>query len=128
MSTEYFVDANGAYLGAFVDGATSPEGAVNAPYAPDDARQVWDGSAWSAIPTPAPVPPSPREWLERLSPTTQQAISAAAIANPSILLWLLKASGSTAIDVTLAETVAGVGALVTAGVLTTSEQALLLTP
>ena len=47
--TKYFVDGNGAYLGGF-DGAEPPAGAVEVSEAPDDARQVWDGKAWSAAP------------------------------------------------------------------------------
>jgi hypothetical protein len=72
------------------------------------------------------VPPSPREWLERLSADKQAAISAAAVANPAILLWLLKAAGTPQIDVTATETVAGVAALVSVGVLTSADQTVLL--
>lgn len=78
--------------------------------------------------TPLPVPPTPRAWLERLSPATQAAIAAAGASNPTILLWLLKAAGTPAIDVTASETIAGVGALVTAGIITTTDQTTLLTP
>jgi hypothetical protein len=90
------------------------------------AQRKADEAATSVAPKP-PMP-SPREWLERLAPATQQAVSQAALANPAILLWLLKASGSSQIDVTLPETVNGVGALVTAGVLTAADQATLLAP
>lgn len=79
-------------------------------------------------PAPIPVQPSPREWLERLSTDKQAAISTAAIGNGTILLWLLKAAGTPAIDVTSAETIAGVGALVAAGILTQDDQAVLLAP
>jgi hypothetical protein len=37
--------------------------------------------------------------------------------NDEMFLWFMKASGSTTIDVTLPETIAGVAALVAAGVL-----------
>lgn len=47
--TNYFVDANGNYLGGF-DGAEPPEGAIEVPAAPDDARQLWQNGAWSALP------------------------------------------------------------------------------
>ena len=47
--TKYFVDSNGAYLGGF-DGAEPPDSAIEVPEAPEDARQVWDGKAWSAAP------------------------------------------------------------------------------
>jgi hypothetical protein len=72
--------------------------------------------------------PTPREWLERLSDAKQAAIAAAGVGNGTILLWLLKAAGTPTIDVTSSETVAGVAALVTAGVLTTADQAVLLAP
>jgi hypothetical protein len=40
--TQYFVDQQGRYLGGF-DGAEPPEGAIEVPYPPVDARMVWDG-------------------------------------------------------------------------------------
>lgn len=46
MSTRYFVDATGAYLGGF-DGAEPPDGAEEVPTAPADARDVWVDGAWS---------------------------------------------------------------------------------
>ncbi|WP_156936488.1 hypothetical protein [Mesorhizobium sp. LNJC384A00] len=60
--TQYFVDDAGAYLGGF-DGAEPPEGALEVPSAPDDARQVWDGSQWGPVVlTPADFPSlSPRQ-------------------------------------------------------------------
>lgn len=54
MVTRYFVDGAGKYVGGF-DGAAPPAGSVEVPFAPADARQVWDGAAWSA----APVDPAP---------------------------------------------------------------------
>jgi hypothetical protein len=47
MTTEYFVDAQGVYLGGF-DGSAPPNGIeVSAP--PADARQKWVNGAWSAL-------------------------------------------------------------------------------
>lgn len=43
--TKYYVDADGKYLGGF-DDATPPENAIEVPEPPDDARQIWNGSAW----------------------------------------------------------------------------------
>ncbi|RUX96141.1 MULTISPECIES: hypothetical protein [unclassified Mesorhizobium] len=49
--TRYFVDDNGGYLGGF-DGEDIelPESGIEVPTAPTDARQTWDGSAWSEPP------------------------------------------------------------------------------
>jgi hypothetical protein len=49
MTTRYFVDADGGYLGGF-DGAEPPSGAIEVQEAPQDARQVWADGAWSAAP------------------------------------------------------------------------------
>lgn len=46
--TQFFVDQNGNYLGGF-DGVDPPEGAIEVPTAPDDARQKWSGSAWLPV-------------------------------------------------------------------------------
>lgn len=106
-----------------VDGALMPLTAA------DIAQRVADDTAWSTSPSPRPPLLDARLWLERLSPAKQLAISAAGISNPQINLWLLKAAGAQAgIDVTLQETKDGVAALVSAGVLTTADQAILLSP
>lgn len=47
----YFVDPDGAYIGAFA-GAQPPAGAVQVPSPPADARQVWSGGAWQPLPPP----------------------------------------------------------------------------
>ena len=57
MDTRYFVDEVGRYLGAFAASficgeiiqADPPEGAIEVPVAPSDARQVWNGEAWSDV-------------------------------------------------------------------------------
>lgn len=46
MTARYYVDSEGAYLGAF-DGVAAPQGATEVPSAPEDARQVWSGGAWT---------------------------------------------------------------------------------
>lgn len=95
--------------------------------ADDDPRIGTYVAAQVAVPPPRPTP---RQWLERLSPATQSAITAAAAkdASGALLLWMLKAAGNPAIDVTSAETVQGVGALVAAGIITAADQAALLAP
>lgn len=141
LAARYFVDPNGVFLGAFLghlDEAGEevidlpPEGSIEVDTAPADGRQVWQfGAGWSAAPAPpvaAPTPPSPREWLERLSSAKQAAIATAGMSNAQTYLWLMKAMGSASIDVTLPETIAGVAAFVAAGVLDAADQALLLAP
>ncbi|MEX5744640.1 hypothetical protein [Massilia sp. X63] len=49
--TQYFVDEQGRYLGGF-DGAEPPEGAIEVPHPPADARMVWDGEQFGAAPAP----------------------------------------------------------------------------
>lgn len=49
MTTRYFVDGNGNYIGGF-DGAEPPAGAIEVPEAPQDANQTWANGAWSAPP------------------------------------------------------------------------------
>ena len=51
--TKYFVDEAGVYIGGF-DGADPPNGAIEVPIAPDDARQIWDAltQAYGEIPPP----------------------------------------------------------------------------
>jgi hypothetical protein len=133
------VDANGAVSGFYDDIARAPQRAVQIT---DEQWQEWLGNqytrAWrndtlvTVGPPPPrpipPVPPSPRQWLERLSPEKQAAIASGGLANAAVLLWLLKASGSSTIDVTLQETIDGVAALVSAGILTADDQAVLLAP
>jgi hypothetical protein len=133
------VDANGAVSGFYDDIARAPQGAVQIT---DEQWQEWLDNqytrAWRndtlvtvAAPPPRPAPPappSPRQWLERLSSEKQAAIAAGGLANAAVLLWLLKASGLSTIDVTLQETIDGVAALVSAGILTADDQAVLLAP
>jgi hypothetical protein len=82
----------------------------------------------AAAQAPPYVPPTPRQWLERLSPTTQLSLETAALTNAQVSLWLRKATGNPSIDVTLPETATGVAAMVSAGLLSTDEQSVLLTP
>ena len=44
--TRFYRDENGKYLGGF-DGGEPLLGAFEVPVPPDDARQIWDGQAWS---------------------------------------------------------------------------------
>ncbi|MER8741552.1 hypothetical protein NKH54_00575 [Mesorhizobium sp. M1004] len=49
--TRFFVDADGVYLGGFNgEGVVLPENGIEVPEAPGDARQIWNGNAWSEQP------------------------------------------------------------------------------
>ncbi|NBE05921.1 hypothetical protein [Paragemmobacter ruber] len=61
VNTQFFVDTQGRFIGAFGDGATPPEGAVEVDVPPPDGRMVWAGEGWT------------------YDPATFQAICAAAI-------------------------------------------------
>lgn len=54
MTAKYYVTEEGEYIGAF-DGVEPPEGAIEVPAAPADARQVWNGKSWLGQPVPQVV-------------------------------------------------------------------------
>ena len=69
MSTKFFVDVSGTYLGGF-DGAEPPTEAIEVPFPPGDVRQIWDGAAWLPLPPePDPVPSeiSRRQFFQELA-------------------------------------------------------------
>lgn len=125
--TTWYVHRNGG-PGTPISMAGQHEQPGYADEALDDAsdREIL---AYLAVATAiAPIAPSPRAWLERLSPTTETAIFDAARGNTAILQWLFKAAGNPTIDVTAPETITGVAALVAVGLITTAEQTALLAP
>ena len=47
MTTKYYRDADGKYLGGFVgETGVEPVGAIEVPSAPNAATDIWNGSAW----------------------------------------------------------------------------------
>jgi hypothetical protein len=99
--------------------------------APEIAAWIASGGVPDAAPVlpPSSAPIDARIWLERLPMPKQLAIAAAGIANPTLMLWLLKAAGAQdGVDVTNPDTTTGLSALVAAGVITTADQATLLAP
>lgn len=60
MTSRYFINERGEYIGAFavtvldeeVFYTEPPEGSVEVPFAPDDARMVWNGEYWADMPKP----------------------------------------------------------------------------
>jgi len=49
MTQKFYVGPDGHYIGSF-DGVEPPVGSIEVPIAPEDARQVWSGSAWTVTP------------------------------------------------------------------------------
>lgn len=48
MTTQYYVNNGGAYLGGFAGNTFKvPAGAIEVPSAPKDARALWDGAKWN---------------------------------------------------------------------------------
>jgi hypothetical protein len=60
MITKYYVDPDGAYLGAYV-GAEPPEGSIEVPAPPADGAEIWDGNQFSPAPARAPQEVSMRQ-------------------------------------------------------------------
>lgn len=50
---KYYVDDQGVYLGGWDE--NPPEGAIEVPYAPGDARQVWQFPGYSDVPVAIPA-------------------------------------------------------------------------
>lgn len=94
--------------------------------APDDQRV---SVALAAVETALKPKPSPREWLERLDPARQEAITDAVfLAGGAARLWFIKALGTPAIDVTAPETIGGINAMAAANIITAAEVQTLLAP
>ena len=53
MTTKYYIDLDGTYLGGF-QGVEPPLGAIEVPYAPSHANDKWDGTIY--VPAKAPAP------------------------------------------------------------------------
>lgn len=90
-----------------------------------------DGQPVLQAPAEAPpAPPSriitPRQFMDRLPMPRQQAITAAAVSSPQILLWLIRLTGALEVDLDNAETMEGVQALAIAEVITEAEAEALL--
>jgi hypothetical protein len=106
-----------------VDGATVTAPTIAA------AITTLNGMAPASYVPPAPPPSTtiaPLDFMARLTPAEQTAIATASQSNAQILLFLLKLSGATQVDVTDPLTIAGVNAMVGAGLLTTPRGAQIL--
>lgn len=61
MTAKYYVNGNGAYLGAW-NGSLPQEGSIEVPLPPHDARQIWDigTGEWKDLPPEfKPIEPVP---------------------------------------------------------------------
>lgn len=74
QATRYAVDAAGNYIGAFV-GLDIPEGSIEVPFPPEDARQKWLGEAWGTIPADVPEVISDRQFFQALAKSPYLLIS-----------------------------------------------------
>nr|WP_314074416.1 hypothetical protein [uncultured Roseococcus sp.] len=103
-----------------------------------DSRHWAEYEAWLAeggepLPAPElpPVPPrvlTPREFIDRLPMPRQLEITTAAMQSPPAFLWLIRLSSAKEVDVTFPETIEGVQALHSAGLITAQEAEDLLAP
>ena len=53
MTTKYYVNLDGTYLGAYV-GGSPPQGAVEVSHPPGDGAEIWDGVKFNPAPDPVP--------------------------------------------------------------------------
>jgi len=90
--------------------ALSPQPAAGWSYA---------AGVWTAPVPVAPLPPrlTSLEFMALLTDAEQTAIATAAQTNASVLVWLLRISGATYVDLGDPQTAAGVQAMVAAGLL-----------
>lgn len=112
------------------DGAHIPTGGGN--YL-SDAYEAWLAEGNEPEPAPLPEPPPPRalsplEFMERLTKAERIAIRRASRQNDDLADWLDMLLGAREVNVTDPRTVAGVQALVQAGLLTPERAAALLAP
>ena len=89
------------------------------------------GFSGTTFAAPAPkAPAAPKltslQFLALLEPSEQAAITTAALANATVMLWLLKVTGATYVDLGDPATVGGVNAMVAAGLLTAARAAAIL--
>ncbi|MGI4796791.1 MAG: hypothetical protein ACRYG8_22615 [Janthinobacterium lividum] len=88
----------------------------------------WTGSQFSAPAVKAVAAPklTSLQFMNLLTVSEQTAIATAAQSNANVLVWLLKISGATYVDLGDAATIAGVDAMATAGLLSAARAAAIL--
>ena len=75
---------------------------------------------------PPPVTLTPLQFMGLLTAAEETAIATAALQNASVLLWLVKTSGASYVSLGDQATIAGVNAMVAAGLLTAARAAQIL--
>ena len=75
---------------------------------------------------PPPVTLTPLMFMALLTPAEETAIATAALQNASVLLWLVKTSGASYVSLGDPATIAGVDAMVAAGLITAARAAQIL--
>ncbi len=88
----------------------------------------FSGTVFSAPAVVAPAAPklTSLQFLGLLTAAEQQAIMTAGLANASVMLWLLKVTGATFVDLGDPTTIAGVDAIAAVGLLTSARAAAIL--
>ena len=93
---------------------------------------LYDGALFTAPAAPPPPAPttqiSPLQFIARFTPAETAAISAAALGNAAMLMWLVQASAASFIDLADPRTKAGLDSMVGAGLLTAAREAEILAP
>lgn len=119
MSTRFFVDGAGVYLGGY-DGAEPPEGAIEVEAAPADARQVWNGVGFDPPPAPPPVI-SATAFLDRLG-----ADGPVLMQSPAFAFQMARLAAAGTIRLDDSDVVAGMQAAVDGGAISAERAAALL--
>lgn len=84
--TKFFVDQSGNYIGGFDgNGVPVPQGAIEVPSAPADARQKWNGTSFDPVPVIVPEAVTRRQAKQALLMTKDaQGVSLLSKVQPAI--------------------------------------------
>lgn len=123
----YQLTASGTAILRETDGAFIPIAPGNLDY---QAYLAWVAAGNIADPAPAaaaaPTLLTPLAFMARLTAAEQTAIATAGQSNASVLLFLLEVAGASYVSATDPRTIAGVNAIVAAGLLTAARAAQIL--
>lgn len=128
MAALYQLSANAGEVIRTSDGAVIPLAPGNMDYR---AYQAWLAAGNTPDPAPAAGPPTTvsfNQFVNRLTPQEQGALAITAQTNPQVLLWLALGAAANTVDLTSAQTSAGLQVLVTANVISSARMTQILTP